>query len=44
MGFLDEVDAKNNTPAGSGENSGWWKRIVTLLSGRYGKNGSALKN
>jgi pimeloyl-ACP methyl ester carboxylesterase len=44
MGFLDEVDAKNNTPAGSGENSGWWERIVTLLSGRYGKNGSALKN
>lgn len=44
MGFLDEVDAKNNTPAGSGKNAGWWERIVTLLSGRYGKNGSALKN
>ena len=44
MGFLDEVDAKNNTPAGSGENAAWWKRIVTLLSGRYSKNGSSLKN
>jgi pimeloyl-ACP methyl ester carboxylesterase len=44
MGFLDEVDAKNNTPAGSGDNTAWWKRIVTLLSGRYGKNGSVLKN
>ncbi|OGE23270.1 MAG: hypothetical protein A3J42_09165 [Candidatus Dadabacteria bacterium RIFCSPHIGHO2_12_FULL_53_21] len=44
MGFLDEVDAKNNTPAGSGENAAWWKRIVTLLSGRYSNNGSSLKN
>jgi pimeloyl-ACP methyl ester carboxylesterase len=25
MGFLDEVDAKYNTPAGSGENAAWWK-------------------
>lgn len=44
MGFLNEVDTKNNTPAGSGDNAAWWKRIVTLFSGRYGKNGSVLKN
>jgi pimeloyl-ACP methyl ester carboxylesterase len=44
MGFLDEVDAKNDPPDRSGENAAWWKRIVTLLSGRYSNNGSSLKN
>lgn len=41
ISFLDEVDAKNNTPAGSGANSAWWKKIVTFLSGRYSNNGNA---
>ncbi len=41
ISFLDEVDAKINTPAGSGGNSAWWKKIVTFLSGRYSRNGNA---
>ncbi len=41
ISFLDEVDAKNNTPAGRGANSAWWKKIVTFLSGRYSNNGNA---
>ena len=44
LNFLDEVGANSNTPAGKGKNSAWWKKIVPFLSGRYSRNGSALKN
>jgi pimeloyl-ACP methyl ester carboxylesterase len=43
ISFLDEVDAKNDTPAGSRANSAWWKKIATFLTGRYSLNGNALK-
>jgi pimeloyl-ACP methyl ester carboxylesterase len=32
MGFLDEVDAKNSPSAGRGEDSPWWRRIVSFLN------------
>ena len=44
MGFLDEMRVKNNSLAGSRGDPAWWKKIVSFLSGRYSKNGSANTN
>lgn len=35
ISFLDEVCVKHNSQAGSGDNAGWFQRIVSFLSGRY---------
>lgn len=35
ISFLDEVCVKHNSQAGSGDNAGWFQRMVSFLSGRY---------